>query len=164
MTARVGQGHATWSRGLGVTLRPVDLDTVRADGGLLRALTDGVKRSLDEPPPLPGREAGIEWYAIREARRTVGVAAVRRECPRPGEAALLAVAVAPQHRGRNTGAKAVLLAERRLRAEGYTRLLARVPRTNGRGLYFMLRCGFTPVAERPDDPGDATWFARRAAG
>jgi hypothetical protein len=48
-------------------------------------------------------------------------------------------------------------------------MLARVPRTNGHGLYFMLRCGFVPVpaGERPsDDPEwtDVTWFARVRAG
>ncbi len=152
-----------WARGFGITLRRIDVDAVRGEPRLLRALADGVKRGLEAPPELAGAGASAEWYAIREGRRTVGVAAVRRECPRPGDAALLAVAIAPEHRGRNTAAKAVLLVERRLRVEGYARLLARVPRTNGRGLYFMLRCGFTPVIDRPEDPGDATWFVRREA-
>jgi GNAT superfamily N-acetyltransferase len=73
--------------------------------------------------------------------------------------------VTREARGRACATKALLAAERRLLAEGATRMLARVPRTNGRGLYFMLRAGFTPVTadERPHDPGDATWFARQAA-
>jgi GNAT superfamily N-acetyltransferase len=73
------------------------------------------------------------------------------------------VAVDPARRGRATATKAILVAERKLAAEGYAPLLVRVPRTNGRGLYFMLRTGFVPVppGERPDDPDDVTWFARR---
>src|SRR5690606_35667956 len=127
----------------------------------LRALTDGFDRAA--PPAMPDAEG--EWFEIREGGETVGVALVRRDCPKRRQASLLAVATARAARGRATSTKTVLAAERKLRAEGYAPMFVRVPRTNGRGLYFMLRCGFTPVPadQRPDDPGDATWFARRVA-
>jgi GNAT superfamily N-acetyltransferase len=147
----------TWARANGVTLTSITRDAIEVDPWLRRALADGVKRGIEPDIELP---RDVEWYAIREQRRTVGVLAVRRDYPASGAAALLAVAVAPEHRGRAAGTKAVLAAERKLRSEGYAPVRARVPRTNGRGLYFMLRCGFSPLADRPDDAGDATWFGR----
>ena len=53
--------------------------------------------------------------------------------------------------------------ERRLKRNGIDRVIARVPRGNGRGLYFMLRVGYTPLPPEetpPGDDGDVTWFAR----
>ncbi len=39
---------------------------------------------------------------------------------------------------------------------------ATVPRTNGRGLYFMLRCGYAPLLAAPAgaDCEGVTWFER----
>ncbi|TAK73911.1 MAG: GNAT family N-acetyltransferase [Dehalococcoidia bacterium] len=159
---------AAWASGLGVTLVEVAgpaREALLADPGIRQGLLDGVDRGLTgEPPALP--DAG-SIYALREGRRTTGapdgIVAVVRDCPRASEAALLAVAVAPASRGRSLATKALLLAERRLIEEGASRVLARVPRTNGRGLYYMLRCGFTPVpgVDAPPTAGEATWFARR---
>jgi len=148
-----------WTRYLGVSLVRSDAARVGAQPPLVRALTDGVERSAE--PTMP--EADGDWYEVREGGVTVGVALVRRDWPRAGQASLLAVATAREARGRATSTKTVLAAERKLASEGYAPMLVRVPRTNGRGLYFMLRCGFTPVPAgvRPEDPGDATWFARR---
>ncbi|MDO9445135.1 MAG: GNAT family N-acetyltransferase [Dehalococcoidia bacterium] len=153
-----------WARGLGLTLVSVGSDVVLGAPGLVRALQDGIDRQSDVAlPPAPD---GATWYAVREGGETVAVALVRRDYPRAGVATLLAVAVDPARRGRATATKAILVAERKLAAEGYAPLLVRVPRTNGRGLYFMLRTGFVPVppGERPDDPDDVTWFARRVLG
>jgi len=154
---------AAWTKALGVTLVETTAEVVAADPALLRALTDGIKRS--DEAAMPEVVPNVEWYLVREGGATAGVAIVRRDCPRPGEVSLLAVAISRETRGRAAATKALLAAERRLLADGATRMLARVPRTNGRGLYFMLRAGFTPVPadERPEDPGDATWFARAAA-
>ena len=157
-----------WATGLGVTLvevRDHARATLLADPGIRQTLLDGVDRGLTGDPPSISEMASV--YALREGRRTTGDAAglvvVARDCPRPGEAAMLAIAVAPASRGRSLATKALLLVERRLIEEGATRVLARVPRTNGRGLYYMLRCGFTPLTghRAPDESGDATWFARR---
>ncbi len=134
-----------------------------ADAGLYRALQDGIDRGgTVEVPPFP---AAAEWYEVRERGETAAVAVIQRDTPRLGQAALLGIAVAPAYRGRAIGTKAILVAERKLAAEGYAPLLVRVPRTNGRGLYFMLRTGFIPVPapHRPDDPDDVTWFARPGA-
>ena len=153
---------SVWARTLGVALVPAEAVAVMADPALRRALADGIEHGF--AGALPSVLAGAQWYLVREGRATVGVAIVRRDRPRRGEAALLAIAIVADHRGHAAGTKALLAVERRLQREGVTRLLARVPRGNGRGLYFMLRAGFTPIAphEAPRDPGDATWFARRA--
>ena len=158
-----------WASGLGVTLVEVR-DAARgvflAGAAVREALLDGVDRGLTGDPPTFPDTASV--YVLREGRRTTGVAdgvvAVARGCPRVGEAAILAVAVTPASRGRALATKALLLAERRLTEEGATRVVARVPRTNGRGLYYMLRCGYTPLTSdsAPVQAGDATWFTRRA--
>ena len=156
-----GARSGAWTRYLGVSLVRSDAARIAAQPALVRALTDGYDRSA--APEMP--DADGDWFEVREGGDTVGVALVRRDCPTPGQAALLAVATAREARGRATSTKTVLAAERKLAAEGYAPMLVRVPRTNGRGLYFMLRCGFTPVpsSARPDDASDATWFARRGA-
>jgi GNAT superfamily N-acetyltransferase len=148
---------------MGVALIHSDRATIEASPALWRALADGIDRR-GEPlvPPVPD---DVEWYEVREAGTAAGVAIVQRDHPRAGEATLLAVATAREHRGRSTAMKALLAAERRLAEEGCAPMLTRVPRTNGRGFYFMLRCGYTPLTgdRRPDDPGDTTWFARRGS-
>ncbi len=154
---------AAWASGSGVTLVEVR-DATRvgliAEAGIRQALLNGVDRGLTgDPPDIP---ATASVFALREGRRTTGpvdgIVAVARDYPTTGEAALLAIAIAPSSRGRALATKALLVAERRLIEYGATRVLARVPRTNGRGLYYMLRCGFTPVTGdgAPRDAGDAT--------
>ena len=85
---------------------------------------------------------------------------------RPGVGARIAGGVDPLRRGSAVGARALIAAERRLAREGAGELVTRVPKTNGRGLYFMLRAGYSPVtdidwASSPDD--GATWFRRISA-
>jgi len=149
-----------WARGLGVSLAESGAAHILADPALHRALADGIEHGHDGA--LHAFPEHAAWYLVREARQDVGVAVVARDFPRAGEAALFAVAIAPERRGRATATKAMLVIERRLAHEGYARLIARVPRTNGRGLYFMLRVGYTPLPpdETPADDGDVTWFAR----
>ena len=159
MTAAASKG--VWARGLGISLVASDAASVLDDPALYRALADGIEHAHEGPlhefPPQS------EWFVIRELGTDVGVAVVHRDDPRPGEAALFAVAIAPEQRGRATATKAILLIERQLKRDGIERLIARVPRTNGRGLYFMLRVGYTPLPpeETPTtETGDVTWFAR----
>lgn len=159
---------AAWASGHGVTLvevRDAARAALLAEAGIRQALLDGVDRGLTGDPPDIPTTASV--FALREGRRTTGTAegivVVARDSSTAGEAALLALAIAPASRGRALATKALLIAERRLIEDGATRVLARVPRTNGRGLYYMLRCGFTPVTGEgaPHDEGDVTWFARR---
>jgi len=132
---------------------PMDLD---AHPAFRQALADGVERGFEgELPSLPD---SAELYLLQAAAEDVGLVAIQRDCPRPGAAAVLALAIDPAHRGHAYATKALLAAERRLTTEGVERLMTRVPRTNGRGLYFMLRVGYTPIADPP--AGDATWFER----
>ena len=125
------------------------------DAGLERAIRDGIARGYD------GAVArGAPWYALlpRAGRwaRSWGCWASPAG-PAGGAVTLVGVAIDPAKRGRELGTRAVRIAERRLRREGVTTFYGRAPRGNGRGLYFWLRAGFTPVpSPRPDD--DATWF------
>ena len=146
--------RGTWARGFGVTL-------VASDGpagdGVTQALRDGIERGYGgELPSFPG---GAERLFVRVGGSTVGLLALQRDCPRPGAATFLAVAIDPGRRGHSYGASAMLAAERRLRRDGVDDCYARVPRSNGRGLYFMLRCGYAPMRHPPVDDG-AAWFRR----
>jgi ribosomal protein S18 acetylase RimI-like enzyme len=155
VVSTAGRG-GTWARGDGVELVLAPGLDVDADAGLRRALTDGIERGY--AGTLPPIAADVERYALRAEGETVGVLLLRRDCPVPGEGAVLAVAIDPARRGRAYASKALLAAERRLRVEGVERVAVRVPRTNGRGLYFMLRAGF--AATSAVDGDDATWFRR----
>jgi len=156
-----GVSGGVWARGLGISLVRTDSASVLDDPTLVRALSDGIAHGYEGA--LHEFPAAAEWYLLREARVDVGVAVVLPCAPHDHEAELFAVAIAPEHRGRATASKALLVIERRLRRDGITRMLARVPRTNGHGLYFMLRVGYTPVPPEQvpaGEVGDVTWFAR----
>lgn len=133
---------------------PIDLD---ARPELRQAYADGIERGFDGD--LPALPAGTETYLLRAHGTDVGLMALLRDCPTEGDVAALALAVDPAARGNAYATKALIAADRRLQRDGAHRLVTRVPRTNGRGLYFMLRVGFTPVSGISDGE-DATWFAR----
>lgn len=155
-----GPPEGAWARGRGVTL------VALAPGepltpGIQQALRDGLERGYEgDTPTLP---ADARAYRIEVRGETVGVLAVRTAWPAPSEATIIAAAIDHAHRGRSAAMRALLLAEQALAEEGYVRTYAIVPRTNGRGLYFMLRCGYAPVlGTQPPEPSlDVTWFARR---
>lgn len=144
---------AVWARGFGVALLR-DADTSAA--ALVAALADGIERGFAGPLPAP--PAGSECYGIVAGRRLVGVLACGRE-QAGARAVVHAVAIVADARGHAYGARALRCAERQLAAEGVRELYARVPRTNGHGLYFMLRCGYAPLLRPPHADG-ATWFRR----
>lgn len=149
-----------WARSREVVL--VALDPGEAlPAGVQHALRDGIERGYEGPTPALPVDARVYGIEVRGA--TVGVLAVRAGWPTPGDASIVAVAIDPAARGRSLAMRALLLAERSLALEGFARCLAVVPRTNGRGLYFMLRCGYAPVLAGAPDGGaaDLTWFARR---
>lgn len=124
--------------------------------GIARTLRDGIERGYEgELPPAP---AEAERYAIEAGGAVVGLFAFVRDTPEAHAIAVHAVAIAPEWRGHAFGARALLAAERRLERDGYHDFYSRVPRGNGRGMYFMLRCGYAPVAPLEDD--GATWFRR----
>ena len=140
-----------------VASEPIDLE---ARPTLRQALADGIERGFDgELPELP---ADAEQYVLRSRSSDVGLLALQRDCPEPRSATVIALAIDPDWRGNAFATKALMAAERRLGRDGIDRLLTRVPRTNGRGLYFMLRLGLTPVADGPRD--EATWFVRGGSG
>ena len=149
-----------WARGLGITLVETDATSALGAPSLYRALADGIEHAYEGPLHVFPPDA--TWLLLREHGEDVGVAVVQPHARRADEALLWAVAIAPEHRGRATATKAILLIERRLKRDGIRRVVARVPRTNGRGLYFMLRVGYTPLppGEAPEDDADVTWFAR----
>ncbi len=147
-----------WARGDGVMLRVAtaeDLD----DAGVQQALRDGVERGyLGALPEFP---LGCEWYSIRADDERVGVIALTRDQVRR-EVTVHALAIVAAQRGHAYAAHALLAAERRLAIDGVRQFLARVPRGNGHGLYFMLRCGYAPIIPPPEEDG-TTWFRRSEA-
>ncbi|PZC41445.1 MAG: Acetyltransferase (GNAT) family protein [Chloroflexi bacterium] len=150
-----GSSGAEWAEFESVGLVAAEAAELDTDG-LRQAYIDGIERGFEgEPPALP---EGVEHYSVRVEGETVGLLAVMRDYPSAGDSAVLAVTIDPASRGHASGTKALLAAERRLLRDGADRVLVRVPRTNGRGLYFMLRAGFTPSAGF--DGADATWFVR----
>ncbi len=157
MSERPSRASGAWTRGLGVSLVHASFAALTADDGIRRGLLDGIERGLDDRAVEPPE--GAQTLAIRAASVTVGMLAAAEDAPEPGEVAVLALAIAPEHRGHAFGTRALLAAERRWLRDGASRVHVRVPATNGRGLYWMLRCGFTPLAQQPEI--GATWFARR---
>jgi GNAT superfamily N-acetyltransferase len=157
MPARLGS-NAAWARGDGVTLRAATADDL-ADAGVQQALRDGIERNyLGVVPAFP---VGSEAYTILGGTERVGMIAFTRDSGR-GTATVHALAIVPEQRGHTYGARALLAAERRLARDGAREFLARVPRGNGHGLYFMLRCGYAPIIPPPLEDG-TTWFRRSEA-
>lgn len=132
--------------------------TLAAIDGVRRGLLDGIERGLDDRTVEAPADATA--CAIRARGETVGILA-SREAGDGAAIEVLALAIAPEHRGHAYGTRALLAAERRWLREGAPGVLVRVPATNGRGLYWMLRCGFTPLPRQSE--AGATWFARRSA-
>lgn len=155
VTSAVSRG--AWARGFGVAL-------VASDGpagdGVTQALRDGVERGYEGE--LPAAPPGTICMTVRVDGAEVGLLAFELDQPSDGAVTVHAVAIEAEQRGNDYGARALLVAERRLRRDGAGVFFARVPRTNGRGLYFMLRAGYAPDAPadaaRADD--GATWFRR----
>ena len=150
-----------WTLHAGVTLLRLNGPPREgSDAALARALLDGAERGHQQSPDRSAScaTANVEWFALRAGGETVGLLALERSRPTRDAATFLAVAVAQERRGRGYGARALLAAERRLRRDGVEQCFARVPRTNGHGLYFVLRAGYAPVRPPVDD--GATWFRR----
>jgi len=148
------EANRVWARGFGVTLRPLtpgDLDAP----GVQRALRDGIERNYEGELPAP--PPGASCHAILAGRALVGVLAFRHDVPSPGAVVFDCLAIVPAQRGHAYAARALLAAERRLRAAA---CYGRVPRTNGRGLYFMLRCGFDSFESDQKGFSDALAKAR----
>jgi GNAT superfamily N-acetyltransferase len=148
-----------WTRGFGVSLVHADFATLAADDGIRRGLLDGIERGLDDRPVEPMPEGALT-FGVRAGGETVGILAALADHAEPHDVAVLALATSPEHRGHALGARALLAGERRWLRDGATRVLVRVPATNGRGLYFMLRSGFTPLPRQREQ--GATWFARHS--
>ena len=156
---------SVWARHRGVAL--VSAQGVPGDAGIAHALADGLERGYSgELPTLDVPDA--EFFAVRAGGATVGLLGVAQGSPTEDAATFVVIAIAPQQRGHAYGARALLAAERRLRREGVRDFYAVVPRSNGRGLYFLLRAGYSPSPGQPEraQPWDCeiglTWF--RAAG
>lgn len=147
--------RSVWARGFGVSLHPLEASDLTSDG-IERALRDGIERGYEGD--LPAAPSNCECFVIRKGALVVGVLAFVRGQPRDEAATVWAVAIAPAQRANAYAARALFAAERRLRRDGVREFYSRVPRTNGRGLYFMLRCGYAPIVPPVED--GATWFRR----
>ena len=160
MAAAQPRGSGVWARGLGVALVRSSEPSAPLSPELEQAARDGVERGYDGP--LPEVPPGSVCLLVRVGGETVGLLGYELDTPRPGAGMLHGVAIAPEHRGREYGSRAVLVAARRLRREGVGSIYARAPRGNGRGLYFWLHVGFAPVRGRDGDEDDGTTWFRRA--
>jgi len=160
---------APWARGWGVALEPLPEAWLIAGAlppGLSRALADGIERGYTEGLLPLDREA--DYLLIRADEAPVGILAMKRGVPAEAAVTFIAVAINPAERGHAYAARALLAAEERLRGEGVTTFFALTPRTNGRGLYCLLRCGYAPLARPPVEAAvsevalPVTWFKRAA--
>lgn len=135
-----------------------------------RAITDGVDRAPEASTPT--WPDGVEAFAIIDDSATapapVGLLGVAHDVPTPGDAAVVVLAITRAARGRAAGMRALLVAAARLDRASAHEVWACVPRTNGHGLYFMLRAGFAPVSAATTPAGnrypEATWFRRIVKG
>lgn len=153
-----GTAAPVWARGRGLALLPRDPE-VPLPEGVAQALKDGIERGYEGAPVQLPREALV--YSIVAGGAEVGVLAVRMRWPAPRDATIVAVAIDPARRGRSLGMRALVLAERALTSEGVARTYAIVPRNNGHGMYFMLRCGYAPIlGALPVNGSDVTWYRR----
>jgi GNAT superfamily N-acetyltransferase len=143
-----------WARGHGLALH--HFDGAMTDE-LRRALLDGVERGYEGP--LPEAPEAANWFALKIDQAIVGLLAIERLTADEAETAIVhAIVIATEQRGNDYGTRALRVVERRLRREGVARFYSRVPRSNGRGLYFMLRAGYAPTTPLEDD--GVTWFER----
>lgn len=142
-----------WARGEGVVLVPF---AGPLHPGLERALRDGFERGYEGPIPPPPPHASC--MAVRADGEIAGLLVFERAVPTADAVTVHAVVIDPARRGNDYGTRALLAAERRLQREGVSMLYGHVPRGNGRGLYFMLRAGYSPVAPPIED--GASWFQR----
>lgn len=154
-----GAAGTAWARGEGVVLRRALIETFAAPE-IGRALLDSIARGYEgEPEPIA---AAAEVFVIEVGGETVGVLGFERGRPAPSAVAVTTLAIARGQRGHAYAARALLVFERRVAREGADAVWTRVPRGNGRGLYFVLRCGYAPVTPPPVDDG-ASWFRRNPA-
>ena len=145
------------------TATAADLDSEAVQ----RALRDNIERNYAGAlPPLPD---GVECYAIEVGDTFVGVIGFRRGVPHTDAVTVDVIAIAPGQRGHAYGTRALLLVEARLARDGIVDGYSRVPRGNGHGMYFMLRCGYAPIREGAADGfggaedawgAGVTWFRR----
>ena len=151
--------NGIWVRSQGVSISAIEHLDIEARPTLRQAFADGIERGFrGELPALP---ENADCYRLRANSVDVGALVLIPAIPTRNDVSLVALVIEPKWRGNAFATKALLAVERRLLSEGGKRLVARVPRTNGRGLYFMLRAGFTPMTDAP--LGDATWFIRGGA-
>ncbi len=110
------------------------------------ALSEGISRKPDVLPAVFELDIpDVSWYGVRSHGESVGVLGLRPNVPAQGITVLIAVAIIKSYRGNALGTHSVLAVANRLKRDG-VELYGSVPRTNGRGLYFWLRCGYSPTA------------------
>lgn len=81
-----------------------------------------------------------------------------------GEATIEAVVIDAERRGFGYGGEAVRLFEAWAEREGVNRFRARVEASNGLGVYFLLRLGYSPTAVRLAEGGEAALEMSRKPG
>ena len=117
--------------------------------------TDISKKIIDS---LGSLEPEIYRHEIRVQSKNVGELFLMKNIPHENDVTIHSLIVNNIDRGHAYGTKALLAVERKLARVKINNFWAVIPLINGRGMYFLLRAGFTPSHNY--DHVELNWFIR----
>ena len=117
--------------------------------------TDISKKIIDS---LEFSQTEIFRHEIRVQGKNVGELFLMKNIPQKKDVIIHSLTVNDIDRGHAYGTKALLAVERKLSKAKINNFLAVIPLMNGRGMYFLLRAGFTPSQNY--DHAELNWFIR----
>lgn len=130
-----------------------------SQGELVKNFSDSVidisKKIIDS---LEFSQMEIFRHEIRVQGKNVGELFLMKNTPQKKDVTIHSLTVNGIDRGHAYGTKALLAVERKLSKAEINNFLAVIPLMNGRGMYFLLRAGFTPSQNY--DHVELNWFIR----
>ncbi|MCH2657480.1 MAG: hypothetical protein MKZ81_00520 [Dehalococcoidia bacterium] len=97
-------------------------------------------------------------HQIRVQGNNVGEFFFIKDIPQKKDIIIHSLIINNIDRGHAYGTKALLAVERKLSKTNINNFWAVLPLKNGRGMYFLLRAGFTPL--QSNDHAELNWFIR----